>query len=166
MNENYLIPSVKMVVPSPVGDITVAASELGLTHLTMCDSRVGELRQVSETDKQKAHKILELVAKELQEYFTGARQSFETPLAPKGTVFQKEVWQALLTTAHGQTLSYSDIANVIERPKAVRAVGAANGANNIAIIIPCHRIIGKSGKLTGYAYGLEMKQYLLELENA
>ncbi len=85
-------------------------------------------------------------------------------MAPKGTEFQAQVWQALTELSYGHTCSYGDIAEKIKRPKAVRAVGAANGANPIAIIVPCHRVIGKNGKLTGYAYGLNMKQQLLSLE--
>lgn len=96
--------------------------------------------------------------------FAGKLPQFSLPLAPKGTEFQCQVWQALTEIPFNQTVSYSDIANAIARPKSVRAVGAANGANPIPIIIPCHRVIGKNGKLTGYAYGLALKQTLLDIE--
>lgn len=101
---------------------------------------------------------------QLLEYFAGARQVFELPLAPKGTRFQRTVWQALVGLSYGSFTSYGELAIKIDNPKAVRAVGTANGANPIAIIVPCHRVIGKDGKLTGYAWGLAMKQQLLDLE--
>jgi methylated-DNA-[protein]-cysteine S-methyltransferase len=101
----------------------------------------------------------------LHEYFAGTRNHFELELDFAGTVFQKQVWQALLTIPFGETRSYSQIARQIGNPTAVRAVGAANGRNPISIIAPCHRVIGASGTLTGFAGGLEAKQYLLTLEN-
>ena len=106
------------------------------------------------------------MCRQLDEYFAGRRQRFELPLAPQGTAFQQAVWQALLQIPFGQTRCYSALAAEIERPKAVRAVGAANGANPIAIIIPCHRVIGSDGSLTGYAGGLPRKALLLKLEGA
>ncbi|RYV02140.1 cysteine methyltransferase [Shewanella sp. OPT22] len=161
----YSSPCAAMELPSPVGTLYLAASEHGLTHLTCEKNRISELASVEFKAKVKAEAVLKQVKQQLEEYFAKKRSDFSVPLAPKGTEFQHQVWDALMNTRHGETLSYSDIANEIGRPKAVRAVGAANGANHIAIIIPCHRIIGKSGKLTGYAYGLEMKQHLLNLEN-
>jgi methylated-DNA-[protein]-cysteine S-methyltransferase len=112
----------------------------------------------------KPNSITELGKKQLSEYIAGSRKHFELALAPKGTMFQKQVWQQLLNIDFGETASYLDIANAINKPKACRAVGAANGKNPISIVIPCHRIIGSSGKLTGYAGGLERKAYLLDLE--
>jgi methylated-DNA-[protein]-cysteine S-methyltransferase len=177
-------PVIEFLVSSPVGLLSLKASELGLTHLQVSCletiSRTFEVKSSTVLDKDvnapvdkapvdktlveqgRAH--LELTLAQLTDYFAGKRQHFELPLAPKGTAFQRQVWQALSELKFGQVCSYSDIANTIARPKAVRAVGAANGANPIAIIVPCHRVIGKSGKLTGYAYGLKMKQYLLDLE--
>ncbi|MBB1270282.1 methylated-DNA--[protein]-cysteine S-methyltransferase [Shewanella sp. SR44-3] len=172
-------PVIEFLVSSPVGLLSLKASGLGLTHLQVsCLEAVSQILEVKSTtvldrdlnppidkalvDQGRAH--LDLTLAQLTEYFAGKRQHFELPLAPKGTEFQRQVWQALSELNFGQVCSYSDIANHIERPKAVRAVGAANGANPIAIIVPCHRVIGKSGKLTGYAYGLDMKQYLLDLE--
>ncbi|MGB0894199.1 MAG: methylated-DNA--[protein]-cysteine S-methyltransferase [Parashewanella sp.] len=147
---------------SPVGRLLLKASNQGLTHLTVVD---GDYQTQKQGDNsQTAMEILAMVISQLQQYFAGERLQFDVPLAPTGTEFQQQVWQALQGVEFGQSCSYSDIAQKINRPKAVRAVGAANGANRIAIIIPCHRIIGKSGKLTGYAYGLEMKQALLSLE--
>jgi methylated-DNA-[protein]-cysteine S-methyltransferase len=104
--------------------------------------------------------------RQLLEYFEGRRKTFDVPLAPKGTPFQLAVWKALLDVPYGQTISYADLASRIGKPAAVRAVGAANGANPIPVIIPCHRIIGSNGTLTGYGGGIERKQWLLALEGA
>jgi methylated-DNA-[protein]-cysteine S-methyltransferase len=105
------------------------------------------------------------VMKQLQQYFNGERYQFDLPLAPEGTSFQLEVWHALEKIPYGETISYLDLAKRIGRPAAVRAVGAANGANPLPIVIPCHRVIGHNGKLTGYGGGLEKKQYLLSMES-
>ena len=106
------------------------------------------------------------VLRQLSEYFDGKRNKFDLPLAAQGTAFQKRVWAALMEIPSGTTASYADIAQKVESPKAVRAVGAANGQNPIGIIVPCHRIIGSNGKLTGYAFGLEKKAWLLQHEGA
>lgn len=102
--------------------------------------------------------------RQLDEYFAGSRQQFNLPLAPQGTAFQQQVWQALLTIAHGEHRSYKDIALSINNPKAMRAVGLANSRNPIALIISCHRVIGASGKLVGYAGGITRKAWLLDHE--
>lgn len=103
-------------------------------------------------------------ARQLSEYFSGRRRKFELPLAPEGTDFQRRCWRALLDIPYGETASYGDVARAIGSPKAVRAVGGANHANPIAIIIPCHRVIGSNGSLTGFGGGLDVKSYLLALE--
>ncbi|WP_390960950.1 methylated-DNA--[protein]-cysteine S-methyltransferase [Photobacterium sanguinicancri] len=103
---------------------------------------------------------------QLDAYFSGSLTRFTVPLAPQGTEFQKQVWTALRSVPYGETCSYKAIAEAISNPKAVRAVGAANGKNPIAIIVPCHRVIGADGKLTGYAGGVEMKAFLLKLEGS
>ena len=108
--------------------------------------------------------ILEAV-KQLSEYFDGKRQSFDLPLKPHGTEFQQKVWSALLEIPYGETRTYGEIAAATGNPKACRAVGMANNRNPIAVIIPCHRVIGSNGALTGYAGGLKAKEILLELEN-
>lgn len=105
-------------------------------------------------------------AQQLQQYFDGTREHFDLPLAAKGTSFQKQVWEALVNIPYGKTTSYGEIAKQLGRPKASRAVGAANGANPLAVLVPCHRVIGSNGTLTGYAGGVEIKAGLLELENA
>ena len=104
------------------------------------------------------------VAQQLQEYFAGSRKSFDVALEPRGSDFQRSVWRALRKIPYGEVRSYADIAAAIDRPKAVRAVGTANGSNPLAIIVPCHRVVGKDGSLTGFGGGLPAKRYLLDLE--
>ncbi|HEX4418279.1 MAG TPA: methylated-DNA--[protein]-cysteine S-methyltransferase [Kofleriaceae bacterium] len=108
--------------------------------------------------------VLERTARQLAEYFAGRRRTFEIELAIDGTAFQREVWDALLAIPYGETRSYGELARALGRPAASRAVGAANGANPISILVPCHRLIGTGGALTGYAGGLAMKRGLLDLE--
>ncbi len=108
--------------------------------------------------------ILTAACQQLDEWFSGMRRNFDLPLAPEGTPFQKEVWKALQTIPYGTTCSYGELAGQLGRPSASRAVGAANGCNPIALIIPCHRVIGADGSLTGYAFGIERKQKLLNFE--
>ena len=111
-----------------------------------------------------ANSITNEVKQQLSDYFVCKLQLFTVPLDPKGTAFQQSVWRYLATIPYGQSVSYQDVANGINNPKAVRAVGAANGKNPIAIIVPCHRVIGKNGSLTGYAWGTDAKRWLLEHE--
>ncbi|RTR39390.1 methylated-DNA--[protein]-cysteine S-methyltransferase [Shewanella canadensis] len=157
-------PLASKTFSTPVGELLIKANQYGLSHLSLAE--VEEVLWVDEShpSHQEALGYLSQTELEIGEYFSGSRETFSVPLAPQGTAFQRQVWQALLELGHGEYCSYSDIAQKINRPKAVRAVGAANGANRIAIIIPCHRVIGKNGKLTGYAYGIEMKRQLLGLE--
>jgi len=108
--------------------------------------------------------ILDRAEQQLASYFAGDAAGFDLPLAPRGTAFQQQVWAALQTIPHGETRSYASIAKQIGNPSAIRAVGAANGANPIAIIIPCHRVIASDGTLHGYAGGLDRKRFLLDLE--
>lgn len=148
---------------SPIGSLLLSGDTTGLQQVLMdIDDKPWRIDEHwrSATDE------LDEVCRQLDEYFAGRRQRFELPLAPQGTVFQQAVWQALQSIPYGQTSSYSALAAEIARPKAVRAVGAANGANPIAIIIPCHRVIGRDGSLTGYAGGLPRKALLLRLEGA
>ncbi|MFT7682425.1 MAG: methylated-DNA-[protein]-cysteine S-methyltransferase [Moritella dasanensis] len=107
---------------------------------------------------------MQLAVTQLQEYFNGQRHEFSIPLAANGTEFQNKVWQALTTIPYGETWSYKDLAIAVGNPKASQAVGGANSKNPISIIVPCHRVIGKNGNLTGYAGGLDIKQRLLNLE--
>ncbi len=169
--ESQYMPIVVDELIVEAAHLVLAASRHGLTHLSFkprsgdnwCERDI-QLTQADDGDIALAKQHLALAKQELQAYFLGQLEHFTVPLAPVGTVFQHQVWQTLLNKPFGQVCSYSDIANEINNPKAVRAVGTANGANHIPIIIPCHRIIGKSGTLTGYAYGLDLKQQLLTLE--
>ncbi|RJG13457.1 methylated-DNA--[protein]-cysteine S-methyltransferase [Pseudomonas cavernicola] len=147
---------------SPLGPLLLAGDDEGLRLLHMNAAQPWELAQ----DWQAAAQQLDDACRQLDEYFAGQRQQFQLRLAPAGTPFQREVWRALLEIPFGRTCSYADLAQRIARPKAVRAVGTANGANPIAVVIPCHRVIGSNGTLTGYAGGLERKQLLLQLEGA
>jgi methylated-DNA-[protein]-cysteine S-methyltransferase len=120
---------------------------------------------VSDTGTSNPNDITNRAVKELNEYFNGSRTEFEVPVALNGTEFQQECYQALIDIPYGETRSYQQQATAINRPKAVRAVGGANNKNRVAIFIPCHRVIGKNGKLVGYAGGLPFKEYLLDLES-
>ena len=148
--------------PSPIGQLLLAGDEQGLHLLHMDSAHPWELNPAW----QAASSQLDEVARQLDEYFANRRQRFDLRLAAKGTEFQRSVWQALVEIPYGTTTSYAELAKTIGRPKAIRAVGTANGANPIAVIVPCHRVIGSNGSLTGFAGGLERKQLLLQLEGA
>lgn len=150
-------------MPSPVGELTLIASDIGLTAILWPNDRPSRVpgRDPIEADD---HPVLAEARHQLTAYFAGELKVFTVPLDMIGTDFQKSVWAALLTIPHGETRSYADIARQIGRPTATRAVGAANGRNPLSIIAPCHRVIGKNGSLTGFAGGLEAKELLLALE--
>jgi methylated-DNA-[protein]-cysteine S-methyltransferase len=152
------------LMPSPVGQLTLVARDGKLSAILWETERANRVR-LGELYEAPESPVLVETQRQLQEYFAGTRNHFELELDFAGTDFQKQVWQALLTIPFGETRSYSQIARQIGNPTAVRAVGAANGRNPISIIAPCHRVIGASGTLTGFAGGLEAKQYLLTLEN-
>lgn len=148
------------VIHSPIGDLLLQADEVGITGIRFSSSLS------SSTDRQGAEFIAQATI-ELQEYFLKKRKTFTVPLHLKeGTAFQQAVWQTLRKIPYGQTKSYQDIAKECGNEKACRAVGMANHCNPIAIIVPCHRVIGKNKTLTGYAGGIEQKRYLLELEGS
>ena len=119
----------------------------------------------SEKESEKETPLIKKTIKELEEYFEGKRKIFDIPISIKGTEFQEKVWEALLKIPYGETKSYEDIAKMVGCPKGARAVGMANHNNKIIIIIPCHRVIGKNGKLVGYAGGLPVKEKLLQIES-
>lgn len=148
---------------SPVGRLTLIGSDKGLAAILWENDDPGRVRAKAEVESND-HPVLLETERQLNEYFEGKRNTFSLELDPIGTDFQKEVWSALLTIPYGETRSYTQIANQLGNPKAVRAVGAANGRNPISIIVPCHRVIGASGALTGFAGGLEAKACLLSLE--
>ncbi|XKE46157.1 methylated-DNA--[protein]-cysteine S-methyltransferase [Halomonas organivorans] len=138
---------------------------LGLIRLTANDTGLTEIAFVMEEDEPARPSALTDHAKtQLEEYFVGSRHSFELPLAPEGTDFQRRVWQALSTIPFGETRCYAEIAEQLGCKGGQRAVGAANGKNPLAIVVPCHRVIGSDGRLTGYAAGIGRKQWLLAHE--
>ncbi len=149
---------------TPVGRLKLVASDRGLAAILWENDDPQRVR-LSPLAEDKNHPVLLETERQLADYFAGKRKSFSLQFDFAGTDFQKEVWQALATIPFGETRSYAQIAAQIGRPKAVRAVGAANGKNPISIIVPCHRVIGSNGKLTGFAGGLETKATLLKLES-
>jgi methylated-DNA-[protein]-cysteine S-methyltransferase len=146
---------------SPVGKLLVAADEEGLRYLLFEAGR-SEVKPRPGW-REDASRLAE-VTRQLRAYFRGALRQFDLALAPQGTPFQQRVWRELLTIPYGQTVTYGDLAKRLGNPSASRAVGLANGANPISIVIPCHRVIGSNGKLTGYGGGLRNKEWLLGLE--
>lgn len=138
-----------------LGILEIRANDIAITSILFCD----------EPREQSTNELTENAKIQLSEYFAGARKSFTLPLNPIGTMFQQKVWKQLCSVKYGNTASYSDIAHLINKPTASRAVGMANSKNPISIVIPCHRIIGTNGKLTGYAGGLDRKARLLALES-
>jgi len=148
----------RITVDSPIGPITLVATEDAIVGCYMANAEAPDV-------PEKKTKLLARAEKELREYFSGKRERFELPLEPAGTDFQRAVWGELQRIPFGSTRTYAQIAQKIGRPKAVRAVGAANGSNPIAVIIPCHRVIGADGSLTGFGGGLPRKKWLLSHEN-
>ncbi|MVV46761.1 methylated-DNA--[protein]-cysteine S-methyltransferase [Pseudomonas sp. PB120] len=157
------MPFTYTVLCSPVGELKLVANGARLAAILWENDKPNRVRLGPMTEDPD-NPILVRAAQQLQEYFAGTRDCFELDLEFSGTDFQKKVWAALLTIPFGETRSYSEIARQIGNPTAVRAVGAANGRNPISIVAPCHRVIGASGKLTGFAGGLEAKELLLTLE--
>jgi methylated-DNA-[protein]-cysteine S-methyltransferase len=153
------------VIPSPIGRLRLVASDEGLAAI-LWDSDRPRPVHLADLVENPAHPTLLCAEKELNEYFSRKRKAFSVALDMRGTYFQKQVWAALVAIPFGETRSYSQIANQVGNPKATRAVGAANGQNPIPIIIPCHRVIGANGKLTGFGGGLEIKDQLLALEGS
>lgn len=147
-------------ITTPIGELVLLSDGTALNRIYFINQQAN--LPISQWRKDKS--IFSEVNKQLTAYFAGELRQFSLPIAQAGTEFQQSVWQALQTIPYGTTCSYQEIANLIGREKAVRAVGAANGRNQIPIIVPCHRVIGKNGALTGFAGGLTVKQQLLALE--
>lgn len=143
-----------LVIESPVGLMTLQSDGEYLTELSF-GNRGTDLASCP---------VLEETARQIAEYFAGVRREFSVPIRPEGTEFQRSVWSSLRSIPYGETVSYGEIAAKIGQPKACRAVGGANNRNPIAIIVPCHRVVGANGSLTGYAGGITVKEYLLGLE--
>lgn len=147
---------------TPVGLLRLVASDRALVAILWEDEDGARFDGAMPAD---GHPVLDEAERQLNDYFAGRRTAFDLPLEPEGTPFQKKVWTALTRIPFGRTASYRDIAVSIGDPNACRAVGAANGRNPIPIVVPCHRVIGTSGKLTGFAGGLENKSFLLAHES-
>jgi len=161
-------------IPSPIGPLWLAATDQGLCQIVLPGKRAdgandeepSHIQQPRQTQRQarRQHPVLSEAKRQLDRYFAGALREFTLPLAPQGTPFQLRVWQALETIPYGQTVSYAELAAHIGRPKAVRAVGGANGRNPLPLVRACHRVIGSDGSLTGFTGGLAAKRWLLHLE--
>lgn len=150
------------VMQSPIGPLTVVATNGALVAVLMDGHHRPPVPESAWGER--VDDALPDATRQLEEYFAGQRQAFNLPLAPSGTEFQRRVWAALAEIPYGETRSYGQIATAIGRPGASRAVGMANGRNPVSIVVPCHRVVGASGSLTGYAGGAERKQFLLDLE--
>jgi len=151
MNNTYFI------YESPFGNIVIESDGSAITGIKTEDN-------IKPNGSKEASTLTDITAMQLKEYFAGKRKKFDVPLNPQGTEFQRSVWKALQDIPYGKTRSYKQIAKAVGNPKACRAVGMANNKNPIWIIIPCHRVIGTDGSLTGYGGGIEMKKRLLKLE--
>ncbi|MFQ5653443.1 MAG: methylated-DNA--[protein]-cysteine S-methyltransferase [Planctomycetota bacterium] len=150
------------ITHTPFGEVFIAGDSRALTRVHFQQ----ELDEIEpEEEWTEGGGITGEAERQLQEYFSGDRRSFDLPLAPSGTAFQRRVWAALRKVPYGETVGYGELAGRIGRPAAARAVGAANGRNPIPVIIPCHRVIGKDGTLVGFGGGLKLKRQLLDLES-
>lgn len=154
----------RWTMASPLGVIDLVATDDALTAVWFGAPSPEQFVGVQTVSRVADHPVLAHAATQMAEYFAGARTHFDLPLGPVGTPFQQTVWRALLAIPYGARRSYRDIANAIGQPTATRAVGAANGKNPIGIIVPCHRVVGADGTLTGYAGGLGAKRWLLRHE--
>ena len=149
-------------LPTPIGKLLLAADAQGLRDVWF---ETGKHRKEPDPSWQHHPAKLAFASKQLEEYFAGERQTFDLPLHPLGTPFQVQVWQTLAKIPYGTTISYAELARRIHQPLAVRAVGAANGRNPLPIVLPCHRVIGSDGSLTGFGGGLPTKRFLLAMED-
>lgn len=151
------------IIESPLGPICLMGTDEGLIRV---DFQHGDRPVDTTLSGRTPPGYFDQAMQQLHEYFEGTRQAFDLPLTPPGTTFQQRVWQALQQIPYSHTVTYQDLAKCLSKPTASRAVGSANGRNPIAIIIPCHRVIGRDGRLRGYAGGLHLKQQLLQHEGA
>lgn len=149
-------------MPTPLGDLLISTDGQSIQHILFDDGADAEKLMLHA--QQGAHPILQRAETQLTEYFAGTRRDFDLPLGAQGTAFQHRVWRALSTIPFGITWDYAQLAHAIGQPTAARAVGMANGRNPVSIVVPCHRVIGKNGTLTGYAGGLNRKAWLLKHE--
>jgi len=154
---------VSKTINSPLGKLRLVASEKGLVSILWENDDPKRVR-LSELVKSETNGVLVQTERQLGEYFAGKRKSFTVPIDLRGTPFQRNVWEALLAIPFGKTTSYGELARQLGNPQAARAVGAATGKNPVSIVVPCHRVLGAAGKLTGFAGGLDAKMRLLALE--
>lgn len=157
-------PLHRTTIDSPVGELGLVATSTTLVAVLWPEERDGRVRFAVEP-ADGTNEILAQTAGQLGEYFDGDRRVFDLPLELRGTEFQQEVWQSLADIPYGETSTYGKQAATIGRPRAIRAVGSANGRNPLSIVLPCHRIVGADGKLTGFAGGLDTKRWLLDHES-
>jgi methylated-DNA-[protein]-cysteine S-methyltransferase len=167
MSTLYMSTLFMDMLDTPIGTLVLAADAEGLRHIEFPSNRhpVNRAGWVPGAEGAAAE-ILAITAQQLREYFDGVRRDFDLPLMPRGTEFQLQDWRALATIPFGATWSYGELARAIGKPDAMRAVGAANGRNPLPIVLPCHRVIGADGSLTGFGGGLPIKEALLRLEGA
>ena len=158
-------PLRRTLYSSPIGELTLVGSDRGLRAILWPEERVGRVR-LDHDPVEADHPVFAPTTTQLDEYFSGDREGFDLSLDPVGTDFQLAVWEQLLAIPFGETRSYGWIANHLGRPGAARAVGSATGSNPISIVIPCHRLVGANGAMTGFAGGIETKRWLLEHESA
>lgn len=149
----------KLTVTTPIGLLQIIATDKAIVSATPTD------HEENIVGNEAANKLAQECKVELAEYFAGKRKKFDLPLKQEGTQFQNKVWQELKQIPYGETKTYGEIAKLIDKPNASRAIGMANHNNSIMILVPCHRVVGADGSLTGYAYGVKIKKFLLELES-
>jgi methylated-DNA-[protein]-cysteine S-methyltransferase len=154
----------KTTITSPVGELTLIATDIGLRAVLWPEDEPDRVKLPSPIADASDNAILERAVAQLKQYFAGERTEFDLPLDLHGTEFQQLAWRSLASIPYGQTATYGEQARRIGRPKAVRAIGAANGRNPVSIILPCHRVVGADGSLTGFAGGLDAKRQLLDFE--
>ena len=170
MKKNKMVKLYKKRINTPIGEMLAIATDEAICMLDFVDSKnwlkdkEKLVKHYGATQVAEDSLLLSELEKQLKEYFTKKRKEFSLPLALVGTSFQEEVWKVLQTIPYGEVRSYKEQATAVGNPKGVRAVANANGKNRISIVIPCHRVIGSNGKLTGYAGGIERKKYMLDLE--
>lgn len=157
-------PTTHLVVDSPVGPLTLVSDGTHLTGVWFSEHKHPPKETGDDVAREEAPQVLRDAADQLAEYFAGTRTTFDLPLAAEGTDFQRRVWALLAEIPYGQTRSYGELAVELGQPGASRAVGLANGRNPVSIVVPCHRVVGASGAITGYGGGVERKQALLDLE--
>jgi methylated-DNA-[protein]-cysteine S-methyltransferase len=153
------------MITTPIGPLYLLAADEGLVGVFWEEQAAPYMNEAIVDEGHSAASYLMVAAEQIQEYLSGERKVFDLTLAMGGTPFQREVWNELLRIPYGQTISYSELANRVKRPKACRAVGSANGKNPLCLIVPCHRVIASNASLGGYSGGLERKRWLLRLES-